>query len=274
MLVLTKHDNTLVEVDLSNFAKLDANNIFTGDKNTFNDIFLGGPENPVAQQQFGVQGAANGNKKWGRRDFNTAANGKYVKSIQMAIASGVAVGTSINVSLWEVKKGADRTADTPIKIVDSTSLNVQGGATWTGSNGGLYVELPINNSYAEDTYFIYSIIDSTKAHRAGYLAENDNNIHIDNGLDVTQDTIGASSRNTVGIHRIIFGDVDIVDLIKNAGKVKKINNQDPDGNGNIVISGASNADTIKFAVNGVDYFTLDYMTTQQVDDIKALIDAI
>lgn len=237
-ITFTKIDGNTVEVSLADLASKELDNVFTG-KNVFKDLFVGGESEVVGGSiPAGNRGGATGTKKFGHRGYDSHANNGngYVKSLLIGVTKNV--GDNATVTVWEVAKGTDRNDDIPTLIASNVELPVKGEAPWGDTSGNRnYVEFLINKTYNSPTYFIYQVHPSTEADRV-ISTEGDNNdyILIGDDTDVTQQSIAAlGSFNIVGVHALKRGEINIIDLVTSGGSVKTVNNQMPDGQGNVTV---------------------------------------
>lgn len=234
-ITFTKIDGNTIEVPLTDLASKELNNVFTG-RNVFGDLFVGGASVVVGGEvPAGNRGGALGNKKFGHRGYDSHADGGdgYVNSLLIGVTKNV--GEQATVSVWEVAKGTDRSGDIPTLIASNVQFTVKDGAPWTTGNRR-YVEFPINKKYNSPTYFIYQVHPSTEADRVVVGATDENYVLIGDSEDVTQGSItGLSSFDILGVHALKRGEVNIIDLITGGGSVKTVNNQTPNGQGNVTI---------------------------------------
>lgn len=250
VMTLTKKDGTTTEIALTDLASLSQNNSFNGE-NIFKDIFLGGESHQVGGEVYsGNRGGATGTKKFGRRDYDSHVNNGtgYVRSLLIGV-TGKTVGEEVTVNIWEVKKGTTKADDLPVLIANQLKLPIQDNASWVNNsaNGNShYVEFRINKKYETPTYFIYQVDPSTQADRVtGVTLQNSEFIFIGDDVEVTQTSIASSSvTDTMGIHALICGKVNLMDLVLSGGSVKTVNGQSADGQGNVVV-GISHIDQLQ-----------------------------
>lgn len=250
-ITFTKFDNSEVTVNLTDLASKELDNVFTG-KNVFGDLFVGGESVAIGGEiPAGNRGGALGTKKFGHRGYDSHANNGngYVKSLSIGI-QGKNVGETATVNVWEVAKGTDRNGDIPTLIASNVQLAVKDEAPWTAGNRR-YVEFPINKKYEVPTYFIYQVHPSEEADRViSTDGDNEEYVLIGDSEDVTQENIaGLSTFSIVGVHALNRGEVNIIDLITSGGSVKSVNNQMPDGQGNVTV-GIDHIDGLRAELDG------------------------
>lgn len=247
-ITFTKIDGNTVEVSLADLASKELDNVFTG-KNIFKDLFVGGESEVVGGSvPAGNRGGAVGTKKFGHRGYDSHANNGngYVNSLLIGVIKNV--GDNATVSVWEVAKGIDKSGDIPTLIASNVQLTVKDNAPWTTGNRR-YVEFPINKKYEAPTYFIYQVHPSTEADRVVAGATDENYVLIGDDIDVTQGNIAVSgSSDIIGVHALKCGEVNIIDLITSGGSVKSVNNQMPDGQGNVTV-GIAHIDGLQTALD-------------------------
>ena len=233
MLNIETVDGQTLTADLTDLASKTLDNIFTG-KNTFKDINLGLPIQVNANQsiQNGGWSDANLEVKTGHRELTSHSQNSngYVRNIVIRVGN-VTVGEKVNVSVWEVKKGIDRNSDTPTQLYSNLELTTVEHTGYFG--GGVAVKIPINKKYSDETYFIYQVVGKARIFRVTGATANDDYIFLMPTVDVTQNNIATSPRDSVGAHILELGDVSVGDLLSgiSSESVTSVNNIKPvDGN--------------------------------------------
>lgn len=249
-ITFTKIDGNTVEVSLEDLASKELDNVFTG-KNIFKDLFIGGESEVVGGiVPAGNRGGAIGTKKFGHRGYDSHANNGngYVNSLLIGVTKNV--GATATISVWAVKKGSTRNDDIPTLVASNVELPVKGEAPWGNTSGNRnYVEFLVNKKYNSPTYFIYQVHPSTEADRIVTSVADENYVLIGDNVNVTQESIASLSNfEIVGVHALKRGEINIIDLITSGESVKTVNNQMPDGQGNVTV-GIEHIDGLQTALD-------------------------
>lgn len=276
-IIFDKSDGTTIPVNLSDFVNKSSDNTFTG-KNIFNELSLGLPNKTNYIIQNGNYGEAVTQIKTGNRaitSHSVASSNGYVKSL-VARVDNVKIGDKVNVNIWEVTKGADRSQDVPKLLRSNIEVDVIPKDGYF--NGGNAIKCPINKKYDKDTYFIFQLLGNAKVFRAANInPPSDDYIRIEENVHVTTAAIEASRDNLVGVYLLELGDVNIIDLISSSsgsagtGTVTTVNRQPSDVQGNVTVNAehinTQAGITVQEALdNKVDITTLDdYITEIDAD---------
>lgn len=244
-----------VEVDLSKFARLDEDNIFSGDSNIFKELSLGLPNKTNYIIPSGTYGPAVTQIKTGNRAITShtvATSNGYVKNL-VARVDNVTLGEKINVNIWEVTKGQDRSQDVPKLLHSNLEVEVISSTGYFAT--GFAIKCPINKKYNKETYFIYQILQPAKLFRATNInPTSDDYIRIEENVDVTTATIILSRNDLVGVYLLELGDVNIGDLLdNNNGTVTSVNGQTPNDLGAVTVDAEHiNYDNATSQLNSTD----------------------
>lgn len=148
-IIFTKNDGSQVEVSMLDFARLDAENEFT-EANTFKDVLIN-EAFTLGTSDFGTStGGYNSSTAMGARMISSRLFGDgHINKIIIYGTTSTSIPVS-GVTVWPVTKGADRSQD----IVGDPIVS---GATYQIQVDGekRYIEVPINQSFKQDTYFIF-----------------------------------------------------------------------------------------------------------------------
>lgn len=242
-ITFTKIDGNTVEVSLEDLASETGDNFFTG-INGFNDLYLTSKDPYVHGADLVYSDIAGGKKRVGRREYTSHANGNggFVKSLFVRVSNSLSIGSTTNISVWEVKKKDIHANDEPNQIIDNIEFKVKEDTRWNR-----YIEIPINKEYDEETYFIFEVIPSSNLAYANVQDGDDNVIYIDNA-DVTGSNINNSKGGRYSCICALTGGTNIRKLITNAGTVKSVNNQQPDIDGNVTV-GIDHIDNLRTELN-------------------------
>lgn len=255
VITVIDQNGSRVEVDLSKFARLDEDNIFSGDSNIFKELSLGLPNKTNYIIPSGTYGQAVTQIKTGNRAItsHTEATSKgYVKNL-VARVDNVTLGEKINVNIWEVTKGQDRSQDVPKLLHSNLEVEVISSTGYFAT--GFAIKCPINKKYNKETYFIYQILQPAKLFRATNINPTSNDyIRIDENVDVTTAAIILSRDDLVGVHLLELGDVNIGDLLdNNNGTVTSVNGQTPNDLGAVTVDAEHiNYDNTTSQLNSTD----------------------
>lgn len=268
---IAKKDGTnLPPVDLNDLASKTLDNTFIGN-NTFKDINLGLPIKINENQN--VQGGgwtdAYYEIKTGNRKVTSHAQNSngYVRNLVVRVGN-INLGEKVNVNVWEVKKGQDRSGDTPTQLHSNLELTTVEPTGYF--NGGFAVKIPINKKYSDETYFIYQVVGTARIFRVSGATESEDYIFLLPDVDVTRDNIVTSLKDTVGAHILELGDVSVGDLLDSitSEAVTSVNNIKP-VDGNVTV----NAEHIGY--NGNTSNIIATNVQEAIDELKddmALID--
>lgn len=248
-ITLTKQNGTQISLGLGELARLDEDNHFTGD-NLFSELFLESKDTYVGDMNL-YGSVAGGFKKTGRRDYTSHSHGNdgYVKSLLIRVSNGLGTGSTTSVNVWKVQKGADISQDVVTKIKDAVSFEI-----FEYKTGIKCVEVPINELYANETYFIYQIIPSSHMAYVNITREEDA-IYIGDNDDVTPTTIEANKNaTTIGVYGIIGRDINVRDML---ASISNDFVQD--------ITFDTTTNTLKKTKNGTETNVIDHVVTRWKD---------
>ena len=211
-------------------ASITKDNLFEG-INAFDNLFISDKDNFVGGNTTGIS-PAGGTKRMGRRDYTSHSNGNngYVKSLKIRLSDGMGAGTTTRVSLWEVQKGTTHADDIPTQIINDSVFLIKEDTTWNK-----HIEIIINKQYENETYFIYEVIPTANVAYAPVQSGNNDVIYIDN-MDVTSANINSSKGGSASAVYGLVGGNSIKDLLKSSGKVKTVNGQTPNEQGEITLN--------------------------------------
>lgn len=147
-LKFTKADGTTqtVDVELTNFAKYNEQTNFDGDV-TVNDAEL--KNNLSVGTKSGTVNPSR--RSLGARNLSSGLfTDGYVSKFRIYLDNNFS-SQQIAVHVWAIKKGSTKQADRTAKnkIHNGTQATVQSG------NNRKWVDIPINDTFADDTYFIF-----------------------------------------------------------------------------------------------------------------------
>lgn len=214
-LIFTKTDNSTHEVDLRDYARLtDKNNfkqdVSVDDAETKNNLSIGQRTNTVdpSQRSFGTRNLSSGLFTDG-----------YVSKFRVYLDNAYQQ-SQVAIHVWAIKKGAtksdDRTAKA--KLINGTQITVDSG------NNKKWIDIPINEAFANDTYFIFRTGASVNVEAISNIAQENADHVINLGVDTPPNDAdqpliwtGAITDKTAYVE--IFGRMGIVDLNKKIEKV-------------------------------------------------------
>lgn len=220
-LKFTKADGTTqtVDVELTNFAKYNEQTNFDGDV-TVNDAELknnlsvgtkSGTVNP-SQRSLGARNLSSGLFTDG-----------YVSKFRVYLESNSSQ-QQVAVHVWAIKKGTsknnDRTARN--KVHDGTQINVDSG------NNKKWIDIPINDTFANDTYFIFRTGSSVNVEAISNVSGS-NTEHVVNLVDTTPPSTADQALTWTGERTDITAYIEIFGRLGIKGLNEKLNQVEADG---------------------------------------------
>lgn len=131
------------KLNLDNFAKLDADNVFTG-TNRFDDLEI---EHVKSTTHNKLDNATIVRFLIGDRTLTTGVGG-YVKHLYLQLRDNVTSAFIDDISVFSISKGATRDQD----IIEERIIYKQSFQILTDVNGDKYIEIPIDRKFDTDVY--------------------------------------------------------------------------------------------------------------------------
>lgn len=214
-LIFTKTDNTEAKVDLSDYVRLQDKNAFkqdvsVNDAETKNNLSIGRKDGTVNPSQ----------RSLGARNLSSGLfTDGYVSKFRVYLESTFSQ-SEVAVHVWAIKKGARKSADTTArdKIHSGKPITVESG------DNKKWIDIPINEAFANDTYFIFRTSSSVNVEAISSIAttnaEDVVNLNDHTPPDDADQTLDFSNqREDETAYVEIFGRIGIVDLNKKIEKV-------------------------------------------------------
>lgn len=214
-LIFTKTDNTEAKVDLSDYVRLQDKNAFkqdvsVNDAETKNNLSIGRKDGTVNPSQ----------RSLGARNLSSGLfTDGYVSKFRVYLESTFSQ-SEVAVHVWAIKKGARKSADTTArdKIHSGKPITVESG------DNKKWIDIPINEAFANDTYFIFRTSSSVDVEAISSIAttnaEDVVNLNDHTPPDVADRPLDFSDQRTDKTAYVeIFGRIGIVDLNKKIEKV-------------------------------------------------------
>ena len=261
---------TSVEVNLQDYVRLQDRNKFEKDvsvddaatKNNANIGAKTGTVNP-SQRSLGARNLSS--------DLFTDG---YVSKFRVYLDNSYS-NQQIAIHVWAIKKGNtkadDRTAGT--KVHDGTQITVNSG------NNRKWIDVPINNTFVEDTYFIFRTGSSVNVEAMSNITTG-NTDNVVNLVDTTPPNdanqpltwTGEITNTTAYVE--IFGRMGIKDL---SAKIDQVNSKDRvvtginGERGDVVLSVVEEGDIVKVKANDVEVGSINAITQQEIAEILATL---
>ena len=204
-----------VDVSLADYARLQDRNEFKKDvsvddaetKNNENIGTKAGMVNP-AQRSLGARNLS-----------SSLFTDGYVSKLRVYLDSAYQE-TQIRIHVWAIKKEATKSEDRTAKekLLNGKQINVNSG------NGKKWIDIPINETFANDTYFIFRTGSPVNVEAISSIAQ-ENDKHVVNLVDTTppdaanQPLTWAGEITNTTAYVEIFGRMGIADLNKKIEKV-------------------------------------------------------
>ena len=215
-LTFTRVSNTNpLEINLQDYARLQDRNKFkqdvsVDDAGTKNNLSIGTRTGTVdpSLRSFGARNLSSG-----------LFTDKYVSKLRVYLDSA-ASESQVAIHVWAIKKGATKRDD----VTARTKMHNGERITVDSGNNKKWIDIPINDAFTDDTYFIFrtgasvnveaiSNITTANADNVINLGVNTPSNDADRPLDLSD------QRTDITAHVEIFGRMGIVDLNK---KIEKI----------------------------------------------------
>lgn len=277
-LIFTKTDDTEAEINLRDYVRLQDRNAFkkdvsVDDAETKNNLSIGRRTNTVdpSQRSFGARNLSSGLFTDG-----------YVSKFRVYLDNAYQQ-SQVAIHVWAIKKGAtksdDRTAKA--KLINGTQITVDSG------NNKKWIDIPINEAFANDTYFIFRTGASVNVEAISNIAQENADHVINLGVDTPppdadQPLIWTGAITDTTAYVEIFGRMGIVDLNKKIEKVSadsslyvkhsettNIGGSNQYANKVVKLDGSGklNKDMLpSIAIN--EYFQIEQFTHEKLNEIK------
>lgn len=215
-LTFTRVSNTNpLEINLQDYARLQDRNAFkqdvsVDDAGTKNNLSIGtrtGTVNP-SQRSLGARNLSSGLFTDG-----------YVSKFRVYLDSA-SRESEVAVHVWAIKKGATKRADTTAR----TKMYSGKVITVTNSNSKKWIDIPIDSTFEQDTYFIFRTSSSVDVEAISSIAttnaEDVVNLNVYTPPEAADQPLDFSNqREDETAYVEIFGRIGIVDLNKKIEKV-------------------------------------------------------
>lgn len=204
-----------LEINLQDYARLQDRNKFkqdvsVDDAGTKDNLSIGQRTNTVdpSQRSFGARNLSSGLFTDG-----------YVSKLRVYLDSA-SRETQVAIHVWAIKKGATKRDDmtAKAKLIDGTRITVDSG------NNKKWIDIPINEAFTNDTYFIFRTGASVNVEAISNIAAANADHVINLGVNTPPPTADqpldlSDQRTDITAHVEIFGRMGIVDLNKKIEKV-------------------------------------------------------
>lgn len=214
-LTFTRVNGTPEEIDLRDYARLQDRNAFkqdvsVDDAETKNNLSIGQRINTVdpSLRSFGARNLSSG-----------LFTDRYVSKLRVYLDSA-SRESQVAIHVWAIKKGATKRDDITArtKMYNGERITVDSG------NNKKWIDIPINEAFTDDTYFIFRTGASVNVEAISNIATANADHVINLGVDTPPNEadrplIWTGEITDKTAHVEIFGRIGIVDLNKKIEKV-------------------------------------------------------
>lgn len=277
-LIFTKVSGTPKEINLKDYARLTDKSEFKKDVSVDD---AGTKSNLSIGQRTGI--VIPSQRSLGARNLSSGLfTDGYVSKLRVYLDSAVQQTQQVNIHVWAIKKGDtksdDRTAKAKLISGDPTTIESGNNKKW--------IDIPINEAFANDTYFIFRTSDPVNVEAISNIAP-ENSDHVINLVvdtppnEADRPLIWTGERKDITAHVEIFGRMGIVDLNKKIEKVSADSSLYVKQEETTKTGGTASANKVvrldnngkldkdmlpSIAIN--EYFEIDQFTHEKLDAIK------
>ncbi|WP_302652399.1 hypothetical protein [uncultured Clostridium sp.] len=209
-ITLTKVDNTTKEISLADYARLQDRNEFKKDVSVDD---AGYADNSKMGQATSTVNPSQ--RTIGARNLSSALfTDGFVSKLRVYVEDSVTIEPYIHI--WAINKNSTKTQDTTNKKLEGRRVSVQGTA------GNKYIDIPINETFTNDVYFILRTSESLNFKAIDNIDPSfaDDVINLVPTTPPTTGTLNWGNAITTKTGKFeLYGRIGIVDLNKKIEKV-------------------------------------------------------